>query len=221
MAHRQIPPAVTCWLGALLLATTVISLVLWQAREPSRPVLQAGVVLDSPRSLPAFALLDHRGEPFNQASFTGRWTLVFPGFTYCPDICPTNLATLNTVYKLLGENASQLQVVLLTVDPERDTAQVLAAYVGHFNQSFVGVTGKAEQLDILYRSLGVNHIRIPGAKGEYSVDHSAALLLIDPTGRLVGYFMPPFIADNLTQDLAPLVKDRPGWWALADWRKRF
>ena len=139
------------------------------------------------------------------AALRGHWSLVFPGFTHCPDICPTTLAILDRAHDLLGPTASALQVILLSVDPERDTPEALARYLAFFNPGFAGVTGEQEQLQRLYTGLGVQHIRIPGARGEYSVDHSAALLLVDPEGRLAGYFMPPFQAERLAADLGPLL----------------
>ncbi len=193
------------WSMAVLTIAVMGSIAIFLAREPADPVPQAGIMLDAPVIIPAFDLLDHHNQAFNRASLAGHWTLVFAGFTHCPDICPTTLATLDRVQGLLGENAGRLQVVLLSVDPERDTPDILANYLGYFNPGFVGVTGEPAQLGSLYRSLGINHIRIPGAKGEYSVDHSAALMLIDPEGRLVSYFMPPFSARELAADLSTLV----------------
>jgi len=175
------------------------------AKQPGVPELQAGVALAPPVLLPDFSLSDQRGRPFTAASLRGHWSLVVPGFTHCPDICPTTLTTLDRVHTQLAADASQLKVVLLTVDPERDSPEVLARYLEFFNPAFVGVTGEQAQLDLLYQGLGVQRIRIPGAQGAYSVDHSAALLLVDPEGRLVGYFMPPFSAERLTADLGPLL----------------
>ncbi len=175
------------------------------ARQTGVPDLRTGVALAPPVVLPDFSLSDQRGRPFTAASLRGHWSLVVPGFTYCPDICPTTLATLDRVHTQLAADASPLQVVLLTVDPERDSTEVLARYLAFFNPAFIGVTGAPAQLEQLYQVLGVQRIRIPGAQGAYSVDHSAALLLVDPGGRLAGYFMPPFSAERLTADLGPLL----------------
>ncbi len=189
-------------LAALAAALGGIALTV---REPPAPVLRAGVALETPTTLRHFELIDQDGAPFTRASLRGRWTLIVPGFTRCPDICPTTLATLNRVHQGLGDDAHRVGVVLLSLDPARDTPEVLADYVGYFNPEFAAVTGAAEQLEALYLDLGINHIRIPGAKGEYSVDHSTALLLIDPKGRLAGYVVPPINAGLLTADLAQLL----------------
>ena len=200
------PPLALASLAAVAL-TAIVEMILREsgARQTGVPDLRTGVALAPPVVLPDFSLSDQRGRPFTAASLRGHWSLVVPGFTYCPDICPTTLATLDRVHTQLAADASPLQVVLLTVDPERDSTEVLARYLAFFNPAFIGVTGAPAQLEHLYQVLGVQRIRIPGAQGAYSVDHSAALLLVDPGGRLAGYFMPPFSAERLTADLGPLL----------------
>lgn len=195
------------WLGgmAALAVTLLIALFILQPR-PADPIeLQSGTVLLPLRPVAGFDLLNQHGTAFTQAEFAGHWSLVFAGFTECPDICPTTLTTLNRVYDSLGSRRDNLQLVLLTVDPERDTQEKLARYLEFFNPEFVGVTGEPAQLQILYDSLGVKRIRIPGARGIYSVDHSASLLLVSPGGQLAGYFMPPFSVTQLTADLASVL----------------
>ncbi|PLW83485.1 SCO family protein [Kineobactrum sediminis] len=202
------PTATPGWIAALATAI-LISMLILLTRPPSQSLsLHTGVALTPPLAVPAFNLIDHSGNPFTEEALVGQWNLVFAGFTHCPDICPTTLNTFNRVYEILGDNAQGLQVILLTVDPERDTSEALARYLDFFNPAFRGVTGDQEQLELLYGSLGVKHIRIPGAKGEYSVDHSASLLLVNPEGHLAGYFMPPFNAELLAVDLDPLVATR-------------
>lgn len=202
---------------AVVAAIALLTLSIWQptARESAvpaaaAPTLEAGVALTPPAPLPEFSLQDQHGRPFTEAALHGHWSLVFPGFTHCPDICPATLAILDRAHALLGSKGSGLQVVLLSVDPQRDTPEALARYLDFFNPAFVGVTGEQAQLQRLYKGLGVQHIRIPGTRGDYSVDHSAALLLVDPEGRLAGYFMPPFKAERLAADLGPLLATRHG-----------
>jgi protein SCO1 len=202
------PPALLIGAAAVLATVALLAIVFLRpafvepaAPQRDAPSLQAGVAVTPPAALPDFSLLDQHARPFTEASLRGRWSLIFPGFTHCPDICPTTLAILNETQALLGTKASELQVVLLSVDPQRDTPGKLALYLEFFNPAFIGVTGEQEQLQRLYTGLGVQHIRIPGAAGEYSVDHSAALLLVDPDGRLAGYFTPPFDAESLAADL--------------------
>lgn len=185
-----------------LIALAAIAAVTIPGAPPSgTPPLASGVALQPRTALPDFQLRDHRGKAFTRASLAGRWHLVFPGFTHCPDICPATLATLNQVHQKLGQQAARLGVVLLTVDPARDTPAVLSRYLAYFSPEFIGITGDGTQLETLYAGLGIQHIRIPGADGEYSVDHSAALLLIDPATHLAGYFRPPFKVQALVEDL--------------------
>ena len=205
-------PALLIAMAVGLTAVALVAVLGWQpapvepaARALPTPVLAAGVAVTPPAALPDFSLRDQRGKPFTPVDLQGHWSLILPGFTHCPDICPATLAILDRVHDLLGSTAAELQVVLLSVDPQRDTPEALARYLAFFNPGFVGVTGDQEQLERAYQGLGVQHIRIPGTRGEYSVDHSAALLLIDPESRLVGYFMPPFRAERLAVDLGPLL----------------
>lgn len=196
---------------ATMVAAIAVGAIFLQPQDAKDTVvagLQTGELVTPPVSLPDFSLHDQRNQPFTKASLVGHWSLIFPGFTHCPDICPTTLATLNRTREFIGSGADGLQVVLLSLDPERDTSEALAAYLAFFNEAFVGLTGEKQQLERLYAGLGIQYIRIPGAGSEYSVDHSAAVLLIDPEGRLAGYFMPPFKSDALAADLRPLLS---GW----------
>ena len=186
---------------ALIALTAIAAVTILGAPPSGTPRLASGVTLQPRTALPDFQLRDHSGKTFTRASLAGRWHLVFPGFTHCPDICPTTLATLNQVHQQLGQQSARLGVVLLTVDPARDTPAVLSRYLAHFSTDFIGITGDGAQLETLYTGLGVQHIRIPGANGEYSVDHSAALLLLDPETHLAGYFRPPFNVQALVEDL--------------------
>jgi len=170
---------------------------------PRAPVeLRSGTALAEPRRIADFELLDQRGQAFRRDALEGRWSLLFTGFTHCPDICPTTLATMAELGERLGDAAPQL--LFVSVDPERDTPERLAAYLGHFGPDLVGATGSRERIEAFTRGLGLAQVRNPGAGGEYTVDHSAALVLIDPRARLAGYFQPPHDLDALAADLAAL-----------------
>ena len=144
--------------------------------------LAAGTVISPPRPLPEFALIDHTGAPFDVKRFEGRWTLVFFGFTHCPDVCPTTLAMLAQVEKMVATAPAAVspQVVLVSVDPERDTPEALAKYVQFFSPTFTGVTGSVTAIDAFTRALGIPVARTSLPNGDYTVDHSAAILLFDP-----------------------------------------
>lgn len=174
----------------------------WHAR--AAPELQAGIVLATPRPIAPFAMLDHDGKPFTNTRLQGHWSLLFAGFTHCPDVCPTTLAVLKQLSERMGSRAPAM--IFLSVDPERDTPAVLQPYVHYFSASITGVTGPSDQLERLCESLGVAYVKVPGkTPDDYTMDHSAALVLIDPQGRVAGYFTPPHKADTLAADLARLL----------------
>ena len=166
--------------------------------------LASGTALATPRGIGAFRLTDQQGREFTPEALRGGWSLVFAGFTHCPDACPTTLAMLDAMDERLRADGGAVQVVFLSVDPERDTAGRLAEYVGHFNPRFVAVTGARAEIDALCRDLGIAYVRNPGAGADYTVDHSAALVLIDPRARVAGYFSPPHDPTALAADLAAL-----------------
>jgi protein SCO1/2 len=181
-------------LAAMLLGSAAALLL-----RPTVPVtLRSGTALPLPRPIGEFELVDQRGRALTRSSFEGRWSLVFTGFTNCPDICPTTLALFATL-------ASRLQTVFVSVDPERDTPSQLAQYVGYFDPSMIGATGPKAQIERLCAELGLAYVLNPGTAGEYAVDHSAALVLVDPKVRVAAYFQPPHNSDALVVDLSTLM----------------
>jgi len=171
-----------------------------RSREPI--VLRAGTALPEPRALPAFALVDQAGRPFGPARFEGRWSLLFTGFTHCPDVCPTTLALMAELNRRVARD--DLQFVFLSVDPERDTPDAVARYLAHFDAALVGATGARAEMERLTAGLGLAQVRNPGSGDEYTVDHSTAFVLIDPEARLSGYFSAPHERNALAADLAAL-----------------
>ena len=161
--------------------------------------LDSGTWLPSARPLSEFHLQDMSGRAFDLNNLRGHPTLLFFGFTNCPDVCPTTLATLEQV--LRQAPLAGTQVVFVSVDPERDSDASLQAYLGAFDRNFVGVRGDREALAPLLRSLNAIAVRedLPG--GGYTMDHSATLYLLDTRGRLVAVFSPPFSNVKLTADL--------------------
>ena len=159
-------------------------------------------LLDSPRPTDGIALIDHKDQAYTEARLPGSWTLVFFGFSHCADICPTTMATLAKMYQELKPNEkADLNVVLISVDPERDTPQVLADYVTQFNPDFTGVTGEAAQIKqlSLQWSVAFEAPTDNGAAGDdsaagsenYQVAHSSSLVLLNPKGELHGFIRPP------------------------------
>lgn len=189
------------WLFAATAAGVVASLLL----TPVPIALRSGTPMPRPRPVADFELVDQHGRALTREAFAGRWSLVFTGFTNCPDICPTTLALLATVTTHLREHGGDLQTIFVSVDPERDTPEVLAQYVGHFDERMIGATGTQPQIDGFCDGLGLAHVRNPGAGGQYTVDHSTALVLIDPEVRIAAYFRPPHDVDALVADLSTLM----------------
>lgn len=181
--------------------------LVWRAIPPPLDVQLQGVRTYDPRiSMPEFALTDHLGRPFTRANLTDGWTLLFFGYTQCPDICPTTLSNLAQMMKQLSPAAQQrVRVVFVSVDSDRDTPATVAEYVSHFDSRFTGITGHTdEQLQALTQPLNVfyeyekseneNGTSISG----YQVNHVASVLLIDPHGHLVADAAPPHTAATFT-----------------------
>jgi protein SCO1/2 len=129
------------------------------------------------------ALTGTDGKAYNLDALKGKVTIVLFGFTQCPDVCPTSLAELTQVMKLLGNEAKRVQVVMITVDPERDTPEVLRAYVSGFDPQFLGLTGTLEQVKRAAASFKVYFAKNAGVQGNYSLDHSASFYLMDAQGE--------------------------------------
>ena len=129
------------------------------------------------------ALTGTDGKPYTLETLKGKVTIILFGFTQCPDVCPTSLAELTQVMKLLGNEAKRVQVVLITVDPERDTLEVLRAYVSGFDPQFLGLTGTLEQIKKTAASFKVYYAKTAGTNGNYSMDHSASFYLMDAQGE--------------------------------------
>ncbi|HVT36911.1 MAG TPA: SCO family protein [Nevskiaceae bacterium] len=177
----------------------LIAAALWFAPGPA--ALQSGVVLPQPRALGEFALVADDGQPFTLQRLRGHWTLIFPGFTHCPDVCPTTLALLKQVrVRLAGK--PDVQVVFLSVDPQRDTPQALSTYVHYFDPAFTGVTAAEPELSRVATQLAIAYEKVPGPSPDsYSMDHSAALVLVNPQAQVAAYLSPPFQLETLAADL--------------------
>jgi protein SCO1/2 len=161
--------------------------------------LQSGTWLPRPRTLAEFHLQDTSGRDFGVANLRGHPTLLFFGFTHCPDVCPTTLATLAQVQR--QPPLAGAQVVFVSVDPERDTAAALESYLAAFSSGFIGLRGDRAALAPLLRTLNAIAVRDPLPGGGYTMDHSATLYLLDKHARLVAVFSPPFATDALVADL--------------------
>jgi protein SCO1/2 len=142
-----------------------------------------------------FSLTNQNGETVGIADLKGHWSLLFFGFTYCPDICPTTLGVLNRAVKKMQ---TPPQIVLVSVDPERDTPAQLASYLAGFNADFQGYTGSFDSIVGLATNVNVAFGKVPGAEpGTYTVDHSASIVVVDPFGRYAGFIKAPHQAEKI------------------------
>jgi protein SCO1/2 len=177
-------------------------------KQLSKPLLNTeqlrdqGVFLyDKPRIIKPFSLIDHHGQVFDNERLKGKWSLVFFGFTFCADVCPTTMSMLKTMYAGIEDKSMQAstQVLLVSVDPARDTKEQLAQYVPYFNPDFLGVTGEFMSVYGFATNLSAPFQKVPGGGENYVVDHSGYIFLINPRGDYQGFFKPPFDADNFRQ----------------------
>ncbi|MGB5474646.1 MAG: SCO family protein [Gammaproteobacteria bacterium] len=179
----------------------------WMLPGKTVPDELQGVLRPEPVPLQAFELVDQYRQPFDLERLKGKWSLVFFGYTFCPDICPTTLSTLSGVIKRLQADPQGLagtQVVFVTVDPRRDTPDVIESYLKYFNDTFQGVTGPQQDIDGLARQFGAGYVTEPETVvGQYLVSHTSSIFLVDPRGRLLAAFSPPHdpgtIADQFRQ----------------------
>jgi protein SCO1/2 len=158
-----------------------------------------------------FSLTDPAGKTRTLADFRGKAVVVFFGYTQCPDVCPTTLSTLAETMKLLGPDADRVQVVFITVDPERDKPALLAEYVPTFDKRFVGLYGDAEATERVAREFKVIYQKQPGATPTtYTMDHSAGVFVFDPQGRLRLYARHGQGPEAFASDLRELLRMNAG-----------
>lgn len=178
--------------ATLIVAVLLFALATLYLPKPDAPAPPGITVISPPRAVGEFSLRDQHDAPFDLSRLRGKWTLLFFGYTRCPDVCPTALTTLKQVHRSMGDDNRNTQYVFVTVDPKHDSPQVLAQYAGYFNPDFLGVRGEDSELARLARTLGAYYrIGPPGPDGKYEIDHSAAIFLVDPDGNFRGVFSPP------------------------------
>ena len=191
-------------------AILAIAIGAWLSYRVAAPVEEAkpraATLLQGANALPDFELVDHTGSPAGPDVFAGQWDLVFFGFTHCPDICPLTLQVLAAAREQLSQDgfAPLPRIVLVSVDPERDTPDLLAQYVTYFDDSSLGLTGDIDELRKLTDALGVYFDKSMQPDGNYTVDHSSAVLLFDIDGEFRALFSAPHEFENYVHDL-PLI----------------
>ncbi len=163
---------------------------------------------DDFKQLPAFSLPYGESKMLSEADFKGKWSVLFFGFTHCPDICPNTLNEMNGVVSQLTQDQLAIpQVVFITVDPVRDTVEKMAKYVGHFNEAFIGLSGDLTDITKLTTELGIVASYTADANGGdgYSVDHTASMLVIDPELKVRAKLNPPHKIETITKDLKTIM----------------
>ncbi|MGB1885104.1 MAG: SCO family protein [Gammaproteobacteria bacterium] len=180
------------------------------------PPTSAGFIWPPPPPLEPFTLTDTDDRTFDQTRFSDRWTLVFFGYTHCPDICPTTMQILGEIHQRLGGHdlyVQRGQVLFISVDEQRDTPEQLRRYTDHFSPDFLAATGPAEELHRITGQFGVQIVRVSGSSpDEYWYDHPSSILLIGPDQKLAGVFVPPLDAEDIAAQVQAIVDwaDRRG-----------
>jgi protein SCO1/2 len=164
----------------------------------------AGTLLASAIGGP-FQLVDQNGKPFTDANLKGKWRLVFFGYTHCPDVCPTTLNELSLAIDRLGSKRDKVGIVLITVDPERDTPAVLKSYVESFDAPVTALSGTTDQVAQVAKEYRVYYAKHPRSDGGYDMDHSAVIYVMDPRGRFTATFTPDTTAEDMAQRLEKLL----------------
>jgi protein SCO1/2 len=164
----------------------------------------AGTALASAIGGP-FRLIDQNGKPVSDADLKGKWQLVFFGYTHCPDTCPTALNEIALALDQLGVKRGEIEIVFITVDPERDTPEVMKSYVQSFDAPIIALTGSADAVAQAAKAYRVYYAKHPRGDGDYDMDHSAVIYVMNPEGRFTATFTPDSTADAIAQRLQKLI----------------
>lgn len=177
------------------------------------PATQAVTLLPTPRPLPEFSLRQSDGTQLTQGELRGHWTLVFLGFTFCPDVCPTTLAQLAQAQKQWAglPESTRPRVLFVSVDPERDTPIKTGEYAHAFHKDTLAATADVPALEAFAKSLSLLFVKVPGEHfkdnpQDYSMDHSAQIVVLDPQARMAGIIQPPFAPAPIAADLLKLTR---------------
>ena len=202
----------TAFIVIIAVLSAAAGMAVWGLlQNPRHPADQTLIELPEPWQIPAFVLTDQDGRAFGPNDLRGKWSLLFFGFTHCPDVCPTTLYDLHQVKTRLeeqhGVSGDAYQVVFVSIDPERDTPEKLRDYVAYFDPSFRAATGAHDQLQPLTRKLAIAY-RIEDHEtgaAAYDVDHSVSILLASPEGSIHGIFPAPHDVDKMASILGQLI----------------
>ena len=200
-------------LVALVMGLTFNKMMSGKNQGDNTSLIDAGIILlPQSRQLPNVTMTNQDGQPVVMNELKGKWSMLFFGYTFCPDICPTTLAQLRQIKsELPKEVQDKLQIVLVSVDPHRDTPQQLKQYLGYFDPQFVGLTpGSIDELQTLANAVSIPFIPADTSKANYTVDHSGNLALIGPDGTQRGFIRAPFNNQKMVAQLPGLVERKSG-----------
>ncbi len=190
---------------ALLATGAGFYISLKQSQQNNQVPAIAGFYWPNTKQLHAFNSLDQNNQAFGLEQMQGKWSFVFFGYTHCPDICPVTMSVMADAYKTLAPTNDDLQIVFVTVDPERDTTEKLADYVAYFNDRFIGLGGTAEMVESLTKQLGIAYyLNKEDSSTNYMVDHSASIFIFDPKARMVAKLAPPHQASQITDEFTTI-----------------
>ncbi|MBE7469782.1 MAG: SCO family protein [Anaerolineae bacterium] len=190
-----------------LLALVVLAGLVVLLGTMFKPYTFRGMVLQSPQPATNFTLTSHMGQPISLTDFKGQLVLLYFGYTTCPDVCPTTLAELKQARQALGQRSDEVQVLMVTVDPERDTVPVLADYMTHFDPSFIGLTGTSEEIAQVATYYGIFYERKESESAlGYLVDHTATVMAIDRDGYLRVVYPYGAPSEDIASDLDYMLK---------------
>jgi len=198
----------------IVVALLSLAVGLWASQQllqkpaPVPKNLEA-TLLDKAKPLTDFSLIDHDKNVFDLKRLKNNWSFLFFGFTHCPDVCPLAMQVMKKVWDSpeLTNNKKNLQMIFVSVDPDRDKPELLKRYTQYYNPAFIGVTGVANQIDILTRQLGILYgFDDPNENGDYNVSHSGQIILIDPQGNMRAVFSPPLTPQSIVKDFIEIKK---------------
>jgi cytochrome oxidase Cu insertion factor (SCO1/SenC/PrrC family) len=195
--------------AGLLLADTGWSLRAQSPEERSAARLMDDLMWNRGPIGGPFALIDHTGKLRTDEDFRGKLLLIYFGYSYCPDVCPTDLQQIGLAVDGLGAGADAVQPLFITLDPERDTALHLADYMPLFHPRLIGLTGSAEQIRRVALAYKVYYAKYPPDSPNYVIDHSSFIYLVDKAGKYIGFFPPGTSADRMIEIITLNLSDRP------------
>lgn len=201
-------PLVIVGLAVMVAGALVAHYALGPRQSASLPEDLQATYLPQGKPISGLQLSDHNQAVFDESRFKDKWSFLFFGFTNCPDICPTTMLVMKSVWNKLPEAAKQSpapQMIFVSVDPQRDTLDKLQKYVTFYHPDFLGVTGELDQIDMLTKQLGVLYgFEDPTEDGNYTVNHSSQIILVDPQGNMRAVFSSPHLVDEIVRSFASI-----------------